>query len=124
MNSFLSKKKEKMIMVQRSDLLAKRPRDFWVYILSANKAAYPTPDTKAHQMIDKLLDDPKCNVWLIKRPVGLIEKEEDDTVTILSNDQVLWEESFDSNADLDTILLIFELLDKKDDQSSKRKQPS
>lgn len=112
-----------MIKVQRSDLLTKRPRDFWVYILSANKAAYPTPDTKAHQMIDKLLDDPKCNVWLIKRPVGLIEKE-DDTVTICSNDQVLWEESFDSNADLDTILLIFELLDKKDDQSSKRKQPS
>lgn len=113
-----------MITVQRSDLLAKRPRDFWFDILSANKAAYPRPDIKAYQMIDKLLDDSKCNVWLIKRPTGLVKKE-DDTVNICSNDQVLWEDSFDSNAELDTILLIFELLGKKEDsQSSKRKQPS
>ena len=116
-------RKEKMITVQRSDLLAKRPRDFWFDILSANKAAYPRPDIKAYQMIDKLLDDSKCNVWLIKRPVELVKKE-DNTVTICSNDQVLWEDSFDSNAELDVIILIFELLGKEDGQSSKRKKPS
>jgi hypothetical protein len=98
------------VTINRSELFNKREKLIWDTILMTHTIAWPKPkpgseDWKEIQRIRKLLDDEKCEEWIIER--------DNQRLTISSQNEVCYELSSDEVADIEMLSLIFELLGKR-----------